>query len=452
MVVFLLATSAVALAAPPWSDAPDSWWSSTYGVSAAQVGDVADGFDDGTFCPTQAVTRGQFAKMAVNGLDLPLLDPVTPSFLDVARGSTFYEHIEGACSEGIINGYGTGSGKLFRPNSSISRQQTNSILARYLSELELATSAVIQGKGGKTYGSLQEWYLWEGAFEIGGFLDYESVAPDHLATTAYLIFHSIVEGSDGYLRPAATLNRAQAAVLILRVSEAAMALTTPPKAPVLTSTYPTSANVGNWCTDPTPIVEGTAIPLSEVYVFNTDGATWVAAGYADSTGHVSLRVQIPLSEGRHELVARVRTSAGLFSSASNALVYGLDTQPPMATITRPVDAGIYYTDSLTPPFLADVADEAGVVGAEASGTVRVDFLYAPWSEEDPPATWDQFTLISSALTAPYEAIYPWQGLLNGHYLFAVRATDAAGNVSLLFDGPGYAAGATQQVVIDDGSE
>ena len=233
MVVFLLATSAGAFAAPPWSDAPDPWWSSTYGVSAAQVGDVADGFDDGTFRPTQAVTRGQFAKMAVNGLDLPLLNPAVPSFLDVARGSTFYEHIEGACSEGIINGYGTGSDKLFRPNNSISRQQTNSILARYLSEVELATSGVIHGKGGKTYGSLQEWYLWEGAFEIGGFLDYESIAPDHLATTAYLSFHEVVEGSEGYLRPAATLNRAQAAVLILRVSEAAMALTTPPKAPVL---------------------------------------------------------------------------------------------------------------------------------------------------------------------------------------------------------------------------
>ena len=187
-------------------------------------------------------------------------------------------------------------------------------------------------------------------------------------------------------------------------------------------------------------------------MFNTDGATWVAAGYADSTGHVSLRVQIPLSDGRHELVARVRSSAGLFSSVSNVLVYGLDTRPPTVTITRPVDAGVYYTDSLTPPFLADVVDEAGAVGAEASGIVRVDFLYAPFREEDPPATWDQFTLISSALTAPYEAMYSSEGLPNGHYLFAVRATDAAGNVSLLLDGPGYAAGVTQQVAVDDGSE
>ena len=151
-------------------------------------------------------------------------------------------------------------------------------------------------------------------------------------------------------------------------------------------------------------------------------------------------------------MARVRSSAGLFSSVSNVLVYGLDTRPPTATITRPVDAGIYYTDSLTPPFLADVVDQPGTVGAEASGIVKVDFLYAPWSEEDPPATWDEFTLISNALTAPYEATYPLEGLPNGHYLFAVRATDAAGNVSLLLDGPGYAAGVTQQVVIDDGSE
>lgn len=200
------------------------------------------------------------------------------------------------------------------------------------------------------------------------------------------------------------------------------------------------------------MIEGTAIPLSEVYVFNTDGATWVAAGYADSTGHVSLRIQVPLSEGRHELVARVRSSDGLFSSVSNTLVYGLDTRAPKVTITRPVDIGTYNTDSLAPPFLADVVDEPGMPGGQASGIVRVDFLYAPWSDESPPTSWEEFTLISSAYVAPYEAVYPPTGLANGHYLFAVRATDVAGNVSLLLDGLSYPAGVTQRVVIDDGSD
>ena len=32
-----------ALAAPPWSDAPNSWWVSSYGMTDTQVGTVAGG-------------------------------------------------------------------------------------------------------------------------------------------------------------------------------------------------------------------------------------------------------------------------------------------------------------------------------------------------------------------------------------------------------------------------
>ena len=49
-VVFIVVAGS-ALAAPPWSDAPNAWWISTYGVTATEVATVADGYPDGTFKP-----------------------------------------------------------------------------------------------------------------------------------------------------------------------------------------------------------------------------------------------------------------------------------------------------------------------------------------------------------------------------------------------------------------
>ena len=44
--------------ADTWTDISDSQWQSSYGVTAAQINGVADGFLDGTFRPTALVTRG----------------------------------------------------------------------------------------------------------------------------------------------------------------------------------------------------------------------------------------------------------------------------------------------------------------------------------------------------------------------------------------------------------
>ena len=73
--LIVAALSGVALASPPWSDASATWWQTNYGVSESDVATVADGFPDGTFRPSVAVTRGQFAKMAVSGLGVATLAP-----------------------------------------------------------------------------------------------------------------------------------------------------------------------------------------------------------------------------------------------------------------------------------------------------------------------------------------------------------------------------------------
>lgn len=448
VVAFFLVVSAGALAAPPWPDASDSWWLSNYGVTEAQVGAVADGFEDGVFRPGLSVTRGQLAKMVVSGLGLPVVEAAEPTFQDVSKGSTFYQYIEGACAEGLIIGYHTAVGRCYRPSNGVSRQQANTILGRYLSLLELDETGAIHGDV-RDYGSLEGWYGMEGKFYLGC-SDCEEIAPEHRAATAYLRFREVLLGSADYLRPTATLNRAQAAAMIVRASEAAVRLTVLPAAPVLLGTSPHNTEPGNWCSDARPVIEGSAAPLSEVYVFDADCASWVAAGYADSTGHVSLRVHRPLSEGSHELVARARDSCGLESPSSKSLIYGVDTRPPKVTITCPRDEDVYRTCSCTPSFVADGVDEPGTAGAQASGIASVDFLYVSWGGAGQYSTWDEFTLISSSCSPPYEAVYPSSGLPGGYYLLAVRATDGAGNLSPLLDGSDYAAGVTQRLVIDDG--
>src|SRR5665647_211620 len=122
-VFFLLAVSGVAFA-NVWTDISDATWQSVYHVSAADASTVADGYADHTFRPYEPVTRGQFAKMAVSGLGIPLRNPPSPSFSDVLTSHIFYRYIEGAVDAGIISGY---PGGRFRPNNDIIRQQANSI-------------------------------------------------------------------------------------------------------------------------------------------------------------------------------------------------------------------------------------------------------------------------------------------------------------------------------------
>ena len=94
--ILIMTMAGGALAAPPWPDAPNSWWVSSYGVTETEVATVADGYADGLFRPANSVTRGQFTKMAVNGLGVDTLDPAVATFRDVPKGQ-YLLHIRRGC-------------------------------------------------------------------------------------------------------------------------------------------------------------------------------------------------------------------------------------------------------------------------------------------------------------------------------------------------------------------
>jgi alpha-tubulin suppressor-like RCC1 family protein len=98
--------------------------------SLAQRG-IVSGFGDGSFRPDQPVSRQQFAKMIVLGLNLKVTEGGIPlSFVDVSNPTDdLYpdDYVAAAADKGLVQGYPDGS---FRPLLDITRAQMLSIVVR----------------------------------------------------------------------------------------------------------------------------------------------------------------------------------------------------------------------------------------------------------------------------------------------------------------------------------
>ncbi len=330
--ILIMTMAGGALAAPPWPDAPNSWWVSNYGVTETQVGTVADGYADGLFRPANSVTRGQATKMVVNGLGVDTLDPAAATFRDVPKGHTFFVYVEGAYDADLVTGYPVTGGLEFRPNNNMTRQQANTVLGRYLSDTEILVTGVIHGTGGLTYASLELWYAAQGSFYLNGFLDAAQVALVHRPATAYLVYHGVVQGSNGRLNPLATLNRAQTAAMVLRTAEEADEISTPPPAPTGLAVIPASPG-----RDTTPQVTGTALPSRPVAVYDTFGGatTKLTETTTNAAGIFYADLTVPLVDGTHVFTAKVKNALGVVSPASAPRNYVLDTVAPTGSITAP---------------------------------------------------------------------------------------------------------------------
>ena len=104
--IFFALLAGGALAAPPWLDAPRRL------LGGERWGDRHRSRYRGGRLRRQHLQAdagrqpGSIAKMAVNGLDLAPVDALLPTFLDVAKGSTFF-----TCRRGSVRG-GSGNGVL----------------------------------------------------------------------------------------------------------------------------------------------------------------------------------------------------------------------------------------------------------------------------------------------------------------------------------------------------
>ncbi|MGD0114229.1 MAG: S-layer homology domain-containing protein, partial [Armatimonadota bacterium] len=119
---------------PRFRDVPFDHWAWAQVEACALAGIVA-GYSDGTYRPSQTVTRAQMAvyvSRALTGSDAAVpTGPAGPSFPDVDTDHWAYKYIEYAHALGIVEGYGGGgSPPMYRPDLDLDRGQMAVFIAR----------------------------------------------------------------------------------------------------------------------------------------------------------------------------------------------------------------------------------------------------------------------------------------------------------------------------------
>ncbi|XID95843.1 S-layer homology domain-containing protein [Paenibacillaceae bacterium WGS1546] len=180
--------SAASEGAGAFSDTKGHWADST--LRKWKDGKLTKGYPDGSFRPGQAMTRAEFVKL-VNGI-FGFSSAGSASFSDVEAGRWHAPEVAAAVEAGYIAGY---PGNLFKPDAIISRQEAAKIVAGLFKLPPAGPDALLK---------------YRDRADIAGFAR-ESLA--QLASGQYL------QGfTDGTIRPAAELSRAEAIVLLDRLA------------------------------------------------------------------------------------------------------------------------------------------------------------------------------------------------------------------------------------------
>ena len=121
-----MALSLTALAAPVFSDVPESAW---YAEAVGFVRDAGlmSGTGEDAFAPNGTMTRAMLATVLYRKEGSPAVEGEIP-FRDVAPGQWYSDAILWAGRNGIVGGYGDG---LFGTNDNVTRQDMAAILWRY---------------------------------------------------------------------------------------------------------------------------------------------------------------------------------------------------------------------------------------------------------------------------------------------------------------------------------
>ena len=125
MVVFagvLLAPRIAEARAAGFSDVPESHPYHIQIETLSQLGIIA-GYSDGTFRPSEPVTRQQFAKMVILAMRISVSEDDKCLFGDVKKSGDIElypdNYVAAAARETIVNGYQGSSGPVFKPDAPI---------------------------------------------------------------------------------------------------------------------------------------------------------------------------------------------------------------------------------------------------------------------------------------------------------------------------------------------
>ena len=90
---------------------------------------VVSGYSDDQFYPDRSITRAEFTKIVMEGLDVSIYDEdemSVRSFSDVDTSDWFFTYVETAYRKGLVSGYDGA----FKPNQTITRAEAMSVLVQ----------------------------------------------------------------------------------------------------------------------------------------------------------------------------------------------------------------------------------------------------------------------------------------------------------------------------------
>ncbi len=166
--------------------------------SLASKGAV-NGTQAGEYSPGRPVTRAEAVTLLMKVLDLHA--EAEAAFGDIESGAYYEEAVASARAMGIVKGQG---GNVFHPQLSVSRQ-----------DMMVMIAGAMKAAGMKTGGETRN---------LNAYKDGDSFAAYARSSAASLLEAGLLQGSDGYLHPATSLTRAEAAVLLERLYQLAYPL------------------------------------------------------------------------------------------------------------------------------------------------------------------------------------------------------------------------------------
>ena len=193
---------------PTWNGYPTATWGATDEQSFSDVSkeewyyDAVDyavqnglmnGVGDGKFDPEGSMTRAMLVTVLWRYEGEPAEGENT--FADVPDGTWYTDAVAWAASNGIVGGIGNGK---FDPDGSITREQMATILFRYAQKKGIDT-----GKRG----------------ELSGFADSGHVSSWAKDAVQWTVAEGIINGSDGKLLPQGNATRAQVSAILMRFIE-----------------------------------------------------------------------------------------------------------------------------------------------------------------------------------------------------------------------------------------
>ncbi|MDI6731198.1 MAG: S-layer homology domain-containing protein [Candidatus Margulisbacteria bacterium] len=113
-----------------FADVPEGYWAKQPIENTSTVG-LINGYPDGTFRPGNELTRAELATLMIRAMGGEPKGQAQASFKDVPKNFWAARYIEEAKRLGLIKGYKTKKGYVFRPNNKVKMGETVAILARF---------------------------------------------------------------------------------------------------------------------------------------------------------------------------------------------------------------------------------------------------------------------------------------------------------------------------------